>query len=310
YLLTFSQRKVVLLNYTTFLEKLTKEVKNQAGAQARVSINRIQKINLPESDGMTILFPGENASPAIYVNSFYQENLRESDIPAIAAQVLSIHQENKSATSCDLSFYTDFEKSQRSIVCRLINYEKNRELLKTIPHRQILDLAIVYYYQMENSVWGKSSILVRNSHIAMWQISNDDLHAMAMQNTRLLLPMHITTLGEMLSDLPDCPLPTPEEDPPSMYVLTNKDMCYGAINIVFDDILHAVSTRLGGDFYVLPSSIHECLLLPVSSWNDTEPQRLQEIVAEINEKYIAAEEVLGNHVYRYFQNSGSLCLMA
>ncbi|MCD7817716.1 MAG: DUF5688 family protein [Lachnospiraceae bacterium] len=294
------------MNYQLFLNQITKEIQKCVGSQARVRINQIEKLNYPAADGLTILLPGENTAPAIYLDPYYQEYLNGTDLSDIAEQIIAFHERNKTEGFCDLSFYRDFAEASKHIVCRLVNYEKNRTLLEKIPYQRFFDLAIVYYYRIDNSSFGDSGILVQNNHVHLWNTDNASLHAIAAQNTRSLLPFQITTLPQMLADMPEVSLPMPIEPTPSMYILTNEKMSYGAVNIIYHDILDAVAERLGCDYYILPSSIHECLLLPVSSWNDTEPQRLQKIVSEINEQYVADEEVLGDQVYRYVRASGCL----
>ncbi|MCD7743909.1 MAG: DUF5688 family protein [Lachnospiraceae bacterium] len=296
------------MNYSTFLQQITKEIKERVGASAQVQVSRISKVNLPVAEGMTILLPGENASPTIYLEQYYQKYLEGNSLSVIAEEILTFYQEHRGTCSFDFSFYTDFEKTKDRIVCRLINYDKNRSLLQSVPHRRFLDLAIVYYYQMDNSLFGKSSLLVRTSHLDQWSIDPDLLHAIALRNTRRLLPFRITTLAQLLEDIPEIPLFWSGCGHNAMYILTNEELCFGAINIIFDDILYAVANKLESDFYVLPSSIHECLLLPVTSWEGSEPQRLQEIVSEINKEYVSSEEVLGDHIYRYMRERHDLRL--
>ncbi|MCD8398308.1 MAG: DUF5688 family protein [Lachnospiraceae bacterium] len=286
------------MNYSQFLETITKEVRERTDPKARICISSIQKINLPMMDGMTILLPGENTAPTIYLDSYYQEYLEGASLSGLAEKILSFHSENQTIPACDISFFTNFEQARKRIICRLVNCEMNQQLLKEIPHLCFLDLAVVYYYEMEINSSGHSGILVRNTHMEMWGIDLCQLHAIAIRNTRTLLPYRFGTM-DLLAELTDIPFPPRDPDAPPMYILTNEQLCYGAVNIIFDDILHTVSDKVGGDFYVLPSSIHECLILPIFSWNEKDPEKLQSIVREINQKYVSVEDILGNHIYRY-----------
>ncbi|MCD7735570.1 MAG: DUF5688 family protein, partial [Lachnospiraceae bacterium] len=118
------------MNYSTFLEMITEEIKKQIGANAQIHVSKIQRINLPDEDGMTILFPGENAAPAIYLNSFYQEYLNGTDTTVLVEEILAFYYENKKNGACDISFYKNFEQVRNHIVCRLVNHEKNRTILE------------------------------------------------------------------------------------------------------------------------------------------------------------------------------------
>lgn len=86
---------------------------------------------------------------------------------------------------------------------------------------------------------------------------------------------------------------------PRILVLSNRELKFGAVNICFPDIWEEVSRQTGGDFYVLPSSIHECIILPASVWGEEKETELQTIVREINAGFIVPEEILGSSVYRY-----------
>lgn len=297
------------MNYSQFLEMITKEVREHTDPKAIIRIDSVQKINLPAMDGMTILLPGENTAPTIYLDSYYQEYLDGASLSSLAEKILSFHSENQTVKTCNLSFYTDFEQARKRIICRLVNYEMNQQLLEHVPHLCFLDLAIVYYYEAERNSFGNSGILVRNSHIEMWDIDISQLHAIALCNTRVLLPFRVGTM-DMFAEITRIPLPPRDPDVPQMYILTNEQLCFGAVNMIYDDILHSLSDKVGGDFYVLPSSIHECLILPICSWNENEPQKLQSIVREINQKYVSVEEVLGNHIYRYRRATQHLGLVS
>ncbi|MCD8074024.1 MAG: DUF5688 family protein [Lachnospiraceae bacterium] len=297
------------MNYSQFLETITKEVRERTDPEASIHISQYQKINLPMMDGMTILLPGENTAPTIYLDSLYQEYLDGASLPGLAEKILAFHTENQKIRTCDLSFYTKFEQACKHIVCRLVNYEMNQSLLEHVPYLRFLDLAIVYYYEMENSSFGRSSILVRDAHLETWDTDVRQLHAIAVHNTRILRPYRIGTM-DMLEEITHVTLPPRDPEAPCMYILTNEQLSFGAVNIIYNDILRSVSDKIGGDFYVLPSSIHECLILPVSNWNDKEPHKLQNIVREINQKYVSIEEILSNQIYRYSQVADSLCLVS
>ncbi|MCD7954922.1 MAG: DUF5688 family protein [Lachnospiraceae bacterium] len=300
------------MNYSMFVEQITKIVERRLDHRAQIQISRIQKVNRPPTDGMTILLPGENTSPAIYLESFYQEYLLGIDLDTIAEEILDFHRNNRRTATFDLSFYMNFEMAHKKIVCRLVNYETNRTLLSSIPHQRFLDLAIIYYYRMDNSVFGRSSILVRNAHLEMWGVSPERLHSLALANTRLLLPFRLDSMDEFLCErIPDYTRFTPEVDRPPLYILTNEEFSFGAVNIIFEDVLEQISKNTCANYYVLPSSIHECLILPFgTSGDELGWETIQEIVTDINKNYVSPEEVLGNHIYQFTSASHRLQLVS
>ncbi|MCD7885880.1 MAG: DUF5688 family protein [Lachnospiraceae bacterium] len=300
------------MNYSMFIEQITKIIERRLDHRAQIQISRIQKVNKPPTDGMTILLPGENTAPAIYLDSFYQEYLLGIDLDTIAEEILDFHLNNRRTGTFDLSFYMNFDLARKNIVCRVINYEANRVLLCTIPHQRFLDLAIIYYYRMDDSVFGRSSILVRNAHTEMWGISQERLHTIALTNTRRLLPFRLDSMDDFLCErIPGYTCFMPEVSRPPLYILTNEDFSFGAVNIIFDDVLERISQETCENYYVLPSSIHECLILPFGTCDDELGwETIQDIVKEINENYVSPEEILGNHIYKYTRDSHRLQIVS
>ncbi|MCD7762335.1 MAG: DUF5688 family protein, partial [Lachnospiraceae bacterium] len=97
------------MNYNIFVEQITKEVKEHTSSQARVRVDHVQKLNLPATDTMTILFPGESLAPAIYLDSFYQEFLGGMSLYNVAEEILAFCQKYRRQEKMDLSYYSDFE---------------------------------------------------------------------------------------------------------------------------------------------------------------------------------------------------------
>ena len=91
-----------------------------------------------------------------------------------------------------------------------------------------------------------------------------------------------------------------------MYVLSNQEKLYGAACMLYPEVLSAFGEICGRDFYVLPSSIHEVLLVFAEEGKEKE---LKEIVTDMNRNHVAPEEVLSDSIYHYNTKKGSLCLL-
>ena len=313
------------MEYQEFVEQIKQKVTEQAEAGSKVSVSRILKNNLEPVDGLTILHQGENVARAIWLNPLYQKYEYGIPVERIAEEILEYHKKERQEGVCDLSFYTDFSKVQDHIACKLVHYGMNRTLLEEVPHRAFLDLAVVYYYRVEDERFGNASILVKNDHMRIWHTDPETLHALAMRNTPRLLPYELTDILELIRQIsnvdPGMIRQISDADPgmlrqisnadpgmlrqdSPMYVLTNAEKSFGASAILFPAILQAVRARLQSDYYVLPSSIHECIIIP--SDEQLDPEALHEMVKEINEEHVAPEELLGDSVYRYSQKSQRL----
>ena len=181
------------MEYQEFVEQIKQKVTEQAEEGSKVSVSRILKNNLEPVDGLTILHQGENVARAIWLNPLYQKYEYGIPVERIAEEILEYHKKERQEGVCDLSFYTDFSKVQDHIACKLVHYGMNRTLLEEVPHRAFLDLAVVYYYRVEDERFGNASILVKNDHMRIWHTDPETLHALAMRNTPRLLHMNSQT---------------------------------------------------------------------------------------------------------------------
>lgn len=293
-----NNRKAVSdLEFNEFLEEIIKCIKKQLDHGERVSVTSVLKNNQSGIYSLTILQSGENMSPAITVNPYYADYCRGVPLERIADQILRCYRESHIGGRFDLSSYTDFEKVKDKIVCKLVSYEKNQYILSRVPHRRFLDLAIVYYYKMDDPVIGKASILIQNAHMELWNIDQESLERLADENTLRLLPFAFMGIEDLLMQITGTKVPDSYPDTLKLYVLTNVEQYYGAVSMTFGSVLESVYQKLGMDFYILPSSIHECMVLKAEE--DVIPEILQKIVEEINRECVDASEVLGTSVYRY-----------
>lgn len=292
------------MEYNEFLEEIIRYIKKQLDSETRVSVTPVLKNNQSRTYSLTILKNGENMSPAIALNPYYAEYCHGAALEELAEQILRVYQENHRSGRFDLSSYTDFSKVRDKIACKLVSYEKNQYLLSRVPHRRFLDLAIVYYYKMEDPIIGKASILIQNAHMELWNIEQEVLEQLADENTLRLLPFEFMGLEEMVKKITGKDIVDPYPELMKLYVLTNTEQHYGAVNMIFDSVLKEVYQKLGEDFFLLPSSIHECMVLKAEE--GVVPEILQKIVAEINEECVEDSEVLGTSVYRYDGKGGKL----
>lgn len=183
-----------------------------------------------------------------------------------------------------------------NIVLVLINAEANKELLKTIPHIKFLDLAFVFRWIITRNEYGFSGSIINDSLAKNIELDIDELFELAKKNTRKLLPPKVVTLKNALRAMnaPDDLLDnTPEY---SVFVLSNIYCVEGAAYIAFDDILSEIRNKLNENFYILPSSINEALIIPESF---VTPDFVKEMVRDVNNTIVTKTDKLSNNIYFY-----------
>lgn len=267
------------MNYTEFMNAMLCEIRGQVDAQVRTELYTVTKNNGTRRTGILFKQEDSNLAPTIYLEEFYQKYLKGQQVPDLADSICSIYQEIRVKKTCDCQNLFDFNHVKEHIVYKLIRRDANEELLKQIPYESFLDLAVVYYIQIDNTRFGSAAIQIRNEHLRYWRVEKEEIRRFAEKNTPRIYPVQIRQIVRF------------------MYVATNEQCSLGAAVMRYPDFREKVRGMIRGDFYILPSSIHEVILVPESF--GLEPERMQEMVKEINQTGVAPEEVLSDSVY-YF----------
>ena len=191
--------------------------------------------------------------------------------------------------------FGSYEAVKDKLMIQLIGREGKEEMLRTIPHHSIEDMEIVYRFRIEDTERGMASALVTNSMLGHYGITAGQLQQDAFASAVSNMPFEIKTMAEILNELMGAEI-IPEDAMP-MYVASNTERIHGAGVIAYPEFMEKATKRLGGDFYVLPSSIHEVILVPDAP--DVSAVELQKMVQSVNMEQVAPEERLSDHVYHY-----------
>ncbi len=186
----------------------------------------------------------------------------------------------------------DFEKAKEHLIYRLENKEYNKEKLMERPFTPFEDLALTYHVVVTEKNEGLLCTPVTNELIRHWGVKVSDLHEAAKENTSQMMPATINRIEDIIFGADE----NLTED--VMLVLTNSKNMFGASYMVDPDIQEELANRLGGDYVVLPSSIHEVLCMarrPDVISDDS----LQQMVISINQSIVDNDEVLSNNIYQY-----------
>ena len=291
------------MDYQNFKIKLVELVQKEINENTEISLERIPKNNGVYMEGIVFSRKGENTSPVIYVEEYYQYWKKGVSMEQLVEKIIWSYSHFKPVARMTDDFFKDYNRLKSRIFYKIINYEKNRELLKKIPHRRILDLAMVFYYQVDE-VDPPATILIQNTHLSMWDITQKELEENAVKYTCLCLPAEFLTMSQLAGLEEEYMDEILEEESCPMYILTNKERRYGAGTIFYPGILEQAQKLLGDNFYILPSSIHECILVPEEGSYDQDG--LTEMVTEINAQHVDAREVLSDQAYYYLKKDGRI----
>ena len=293
------------MTHQEFKQQICQALQSALGSQVRVTVQDIVKNNNTHLSGLTVLSDRCNVSPTIYLDPYYRKYQNGTSLSDICEEILNVYQENQPTDSIDVSFFTDYDRIKSRIVFKLVNYEKNGQLLKDIPYYRFLDLAVVFNCLLEYDSNGSATILIRNQHMKFWNITADDLYALAMQNTPALLKYDLRNMTEILKEfLTETEfeeLSSYGSHPCTMYMLSNRLKLNGSVCILYPDLLKSFAEHIQSDLYILPSSVHEVLLLPADGQSSS--QELSDMVREVNHSQLSREEILSDHIYYYSRDT-------
>lgn len=292
------------MEYQEFKKCVVDSLEKELHGTGKVEIHRVTKNNRKELDGLMVLREGCSVAPALYLDEYFEDYQNGCSLGSIVGEITDFYRYGKDDTrGIDMDFYRDYEKVKDNVMFKLIHYEKNRELLEKVPYIHVLDLAAVFYCKYDHPMLGNIMILIYNSHLQMWGAEAADLYEASMVNTPKKLPVEIISMGDIMRqgilseelDLTEQELAIFPMDS-NIYVLTNYLRQFGAAAMLYPNVLQRFSMAVGGDFYIIPSSIHEVLLLPAKDYSQ---ELLKQMVVQVNKTQVAPEEVLSDSVYRY-----------
>lgn len=284
------------MKYTEFTQSLKEKIEEQTENKAEVELRRIPKNNGVKMDALTILMPGETIAPAIYLQEYYLRYLDGENIENLAEKMIERSAELKERQTISVKEMKNFQKIRNRVRFRLINFEMNRELLKEVPYARVLDLACIYYYEIICPNGEKGTLIIRNTDLALWNLTADDIRAIAERNTQSFSKAEILPMRQVLCEENGMEEKAEEGDIP-MYVLTNRERVFGASCLLYPDVLLPLAEEKRRNLFILPSSIHEVIVMP--DFGNISKEELEHTVREINRTQVAPYEVLSDHVYYY-----------
>lgn len=198
----------------------------------------------------------------------------------------------------DARVLEDYDRMKDALTVDLVPVAGNEEKLAQIPHKNVEDMALVYRFEEESSVYGSASILVTNEMLDVYDITADQLHEDAMKAAVQNRPAKLHNMNDVMRDMMgDMSGLVPMNEPSPLWVATVEGGQNGAGVIQYPGFLDQAAEALGGDFYVLPSSVHEVLL--VADDGSMELGYLEKMVRSVNETEVSPAERLSNNVYHY-----------
>lgn len=270
---------------------------------AQIRLQEVAKKNGVTLTAMMIPEEGSNIMPNVYLDPFYQQYADGKDLDACVGDAADLWIEKKDVDlGVDIGNIVNYENVKDKLQVRLCDPDLNAEWLEGKAMTLHGDFAAYYTVNLTENGDGIASITVTEQMLDTWGIDISTLHTDAMAADKTRGPA-LYSMDEMIESMvfggeePEN-LFEWEKDVHSfaqpMFCMTNGAKMNGASLILHEDIRRQVGEFMQGDFFILPSSIHETLILPDNGSFDV--HELNAMVKEINDTQVASEDRLSDRV--------------
>lgn len=281
------------MNLKRFANVLENKMRMVCEDNMKVSLRENVALNGDERFQLEMIEHGETTGFLVGIKALFEEFQEGVDLDQIVYEVRRLCQERRTKVRkveqvMDRIMSGEKQYVRQRLYAEVINYDWNQERLEKIPHTRKLDLAIVYRILIEQGEDMRSSILVTNDIAKKLNLMEEDFEY-ALSNTEILFPAKIECLSDLLG------VSIGEEK--RLYCLTNVEGQNGAIAMFLSDKVKEFARNKEKFCFLLPSSVHEVLLLEADSKDEKEV--FEAMVRNANETVVLKEEWLSNHVYFY-----------
>ena len=257
--------------------------------ECSITVKKMWKVN-EEKDCLSVMPSGGKgviaACPNIYLDDYYEEFKECQDMDQILQKIAACIIQFTGKLPCGEADF-DLKNRRESVVMNIINREKNEELLKNVPHKEFLDLAVIYRIVMTQEEDGLNTILITYDIMKEMDVSEEDLEQIAMENTMRMFPATITSFSEHI------------------YMMTSTIKINGATTMMYHEAIKNFSKKIGKNLFVVPSSIHEVMLIPEKS---ADLEFIKQTLEEGNRLYVTPKEYLSGNVYFYNRKKDTMDL--
>ena len=304
-----------MLSYEDFKTEVTARFMDFMGAGYKdyeLEVMPVKKAG-KKMDGFSIGKTGENKKatvrPTLYFNDLYDGYLKTGNIEREMKRA-AMAMKNGISYGKTLMGKLDYRNAGSSIIFQMVPREGNGSLLADVPHRNFLDMAIIYRWAVSIECSGISSTIIDHELASIMGFSEEELFDHAYENTKRLLPPCVKDMDDVVESLmADEGIPEADvddyrrrtSDDEKMYILSNSISHFGANMVLYDDILHDIACEMGGDLYLMMPSIDEVLVVKAGPQMDTEV--LAGFLCDIHSDHEEEAKRLSDSVYLYSLSS-------
>lgn len=291
-----------LTTIETFAEEVSKAIQESI-ENVTIEVKEVEKFN-ESYYGLLVKPEGSNVGVTLNISdAFTSFTVGTASFDEISAHLVS---QTKEAIShmpeFNLDGIDDYENMRTKLVLEVVSAEANKELLETVPHKLLEDMAIIYRFDAREIAGDGASIVLTNELLKRFGVTAEQVHQDAVKFAPQNRPLEIKGMGEVLAAQMGVEDPSIlgfdyDAEDEKLFVASVPGSVHGAAILAYEGFMDKAAERVGGSFYLLPSSIHEVLLVPDNGAFDL--RALEQMVREVNATTVDPKEKLTDSVYHY-----------
>lgn len=298
------------ITFEEFLNNLAKGIEENLPEDfkgAKVEIQTVTKNNGTKLTAINIRLENENMTPTIYVSEYYKDYINnKKEIEEIIKEVINLRQKHRQP-NMDLNWLENFDEVKDKIIPTFIGLEEsNRELMDMCPYVKILDMVMVFriVVDFKNDNNGMGTIIIKKDLQDKLGVTTDTLFETALKNIKEKKSLQIKSMKEVMMEMMGADsFEAGILDDNPLYVISNKEMVFGSYALIDEEFMWNVYDKLGDDFIIIPSSIHELIIIPMKEL-EINPDYVNNMIKDVNRTQLDKKDVLSNHAYKFTKTEG------
>jgi hypothetical protein len=289
------------------LEQMPEEMKKGT----TLSMNTVVKLNDIELHGVSIKKEGVDMAPNIYLDEYYDRFQQGEPMDKLMKEVVDIYAGLKQPEIVTSDIPLEYDSIKDKLALRLIELKRNRNYLANVPYMSVGNgLALVCDVKLRNDESGMWRTTITKDMVEKFGYDKREIFDQALNNVWDVDPPVLVDMeGQLMGNGDDRNLLNyygriDEKDKSSMYVLSNESGVLGAAALYYPKVQEQISDMLNEGYFVIPSSLHEVIIVPDSAGMDAKV--LDNMVKDANRSVVQDKDVLSDNVFHFDRDAMAL----
>ena len=261
-----------------------------------IELHNTQKVNQMDQIFLTVRHKDCNVAPSVPLSAAFEAYKDGESLENILHSIENSIVSHTPTQDIDVKYVTEYDNVKDQIIPKIVNADMNKELLDRVPHFDLGDLSVLFAIKLDHPEIGGGQITVTNQVYDGWGVDDSLIMENALANMK-----ESTQCKDLFGVVADMNPEMADMFPPldnGPLVISNDDMLFGATSIMNMDVMKTLTERFGDGVMIIPSSVHECLVLK-DEHSQEQKAALNSMVHEVNQTTVAKEDFLSDHIYHF-----------